>query len=655
MSKLFYEGNSYCSGPSTSSARARIGSVGSVALLTLLAGCAQSNAPGQIFDYASVTSTAAPPSGRTTGQREHPRAKPATAVLGTLQAGPGYTVESNARSDGRYSTYVFATEFGTYPVTGDDLARNHLQELVALDALKKQSLSGEFVHGAGNAVLSPIRGVVNTVRDPIGGAQGTYRNVSRRVSSVRRGLSDAGEFVTTFGKPEKRRPERENENLLEKFVDRPKEKRRLAEALRVDPYTHFIPLSRELNKVASYSAAGSFGVNRALGFVPGGAGTVISGLGTLDSLTSRTLDMPPDETAAINRERLEKLNIPEDTIKRLLLSDKLTPTEKTRTVGFLSSIAGASGLEALASFIASSETRVGAFTAMQTLCLSLGASLWQRICQRRGNHRPYPGHFGRPEQESCSVHSRRPGLDIRERGAALEARYRAGEQQQFAGQEGNLDIGKRIRDGKTRTATSRMAGEDERLQPAGQARRRLRGRRARIRLSGLARGERSIFRIHRNRRIRTRRPRCVGDNASAMVRATADGTIARLAGASAGRSENGPARTSVAVPASLPTRRPSTPGSSKMWSTSASRALGGEQDASFANLPASCGHQTVLCQNTPIGVLLVLDLTTPKGLSGHFPTLYRAEIGDLLHDGIHARIMTPIASVASVSGAPILK
>ncbi|MET2831599.1 hypothetical protein [Mesorhizobium shangrilense] len=368
MSKLVSSGNYDCPRPSASAARVRIGSVGSVALLTLLAGCAHSNAPGQIFDYASVTSAAAaPPSGRTTGQREQPRAKLVTAVLGTLQKGPGYTVESNVGSDGRYSTYVFTTEFGTYPVTGDDLARNHVQELVALDALKKHSLSGEFVHGAGNAVLSPIRGVVNTVTDPIGGAQGTYRNVTRRVSSVRRGLSKAGEFVTTFGRPERRQPERENESLLEKFVDRPKEKRRLAEALHVDPYTHFIPLSSELDKVASYSAAGSFGVNRGLGFVPGVAGTVISGLGTLDSLTSRTLDMSPDETAAINRERLEKLNIPADTTKRLLLSDKLTPTEKTRTVGFLSSMAGTSGLGTLASFVASSETRVGAFTAMQTL------------------------------------------------------------------------------------------------------------------------------------------------------------------------------------------------------------------------------------------------------------------------------------------------
>lgn len=60
-----------------------------------------------------------------------------------------------------------------------------------------------------------------------------------------------------------------------------------------------------------------------------------------------------------------------------------------------------------------------------------------------------------------------------------------------------------------------------------------------------------------------------------------------------------------------------------------------EQDASLENLIASYGAQTTLYQNTniPIGILLVLDLTTRDGLSGHFRTLYRTEIGDLLRDG----------------------
>ena len=60
-----------------------------------------------------------------------------------------------------------------------------------------------------------------------------------------------------------------------------------------------------------------------------------------------------------------------------------------------------------------------------------------------------------------------------------------------------------------------------------------------------------------------------------------------------------------------------------------------EEDASFENLIASYGAQTTLYQNTniPIGILLVLDLTTRSGLSEHFRTLYRTEVSDLLRNG----------------------
>ncbi|GJD58079.1 hypothetical protein [Methylobacterium dankookense] len=66
-----------------------------------------------------------------------------------------------------------------------------------------------------------------------------------------------------------------------------------------------------------------------------------------------------------------------------------------------------------------------------------------------------------------------------------------------------------------------------------------------------------------------------------------------------------------------------------------------EEDASFDNLLASYGDQTSLYQNTnvPIGILLVLDLTTKGGLSGHFRTLYRTEVGNLLGDGTNRGVL----------------
>jgi hypothetical protein len=66
-----------------------------------------------------------------------------------------------------------------------------------------------------------------------------------------------------------------------------------------------------------------------------------------------------------------------------------------------------------------------------------------------------------------------------------------------------------------------------------------------------------------------------------------------------------------------------------------------EEDASFENLLASYGDQTTLYQytNLPIGILLVLDLTTKDGLSGHFRTLYWTEVGNRLGDGTRRGVL----------------
>jgi hypothetical protein len=367
MLKLVCE-RAFYSRKSDSVAISKVSRAGAVALLTLLAGCGSNGTKGRIFDHVSVAPQAAAATPvKTNSKTEQPKVKSASALLAAYQTGAGYAVQPDVSSDGRYNTYMFATKHGTYPVLSDDLARKHIQELIALDKLSKYSMADEFVHGVGSAVASPVEGVIATVTDPVGTAKGTYTNVGRKVESMQRSASEAGEFIKTFGKPEKKRPDREDDGLLVKLVGTPKAKRRLAKTLMVDPYTHFVPLAVELDKVASYSAAGEFGISRGVGFVPGVAGIVMSGVKTLDSLTERTLDMDPAEAAAVNRERLKKLGTPEDAIKKLLLNDKLTPTEKTQAVGYLNSLSGTPGFGALASFIAASDTRHGAFAALRVL------------------------------------------------------------------------------------------------------------------------------------------------------------------------------------------------------------------------------------------------------------------------------------------------
>ncbi|WP_448953437.1 hypothetical protein [Labrys neptuniae] len=348
-----------------------------IALLatSLVGGCASTDPKKQIFDFAAQP----PPNlasttigAETRGKTEMPGKQRATALLGALRLGAGYKVREDVSSNGRYNIYMFETGYGTYEVTSDALARKHVREIIALNELKQRSKGREFAHGVGDAVTSPFRAVYTTVTDPGGAATAAYSNTRRMIGSVGRGISKAGEFIVTGGKPKKSQPDRESDSMIGGFIGIPEAKRRLAAALKVDPYTHFKPLANELDKVASYSAAGKFGVNTAVGFVSGGAGTAISGLKTFDSLTEQTLSLAPDEATAVNRERLEKLGLAKGTIETLLLNDKLTPTEKTQAVGYLNSLAGTRGLGDLVSFVGTSNSRHEAYAALQALAYLSG-------------------------------------------------------------------------------------------------------------------------------------------------------------------------------------------------------------------------------------------------------------------------------------------
>ena len=344
-----------------------------VIITASLAGCAAKSKG--VFDYATASQTTTSSiTAPTSDQGEQPGSKSASALLGQYKSGPGYSVEPNVANDGRFHIYQFSTKYGNYPVVGDALARKHIQELIALDKLKNRSRTDEFLGGVAASITSPMKAVSDTIGDPVGAVQKTYKNAKETLKSVERDVSKAGEFITTFGNPKKITPDRESDGFIEGMVDRPQAKRALARALKVDPYTHFRPLASELDTVASFSAAGKFSLDTAISFVPGVGSIVISSAQTLDSATRDTLDRDPESTAEINRDRLKAIGIPAASIDKLLLNDKLTPTEKTYAVGYLKALSGISGFSELAVPLGNAQSRHEAFTALQTLYLVLSHS-----------------------------------------------------------------------------------------------------------------------------------------------------------------------------------------------------------------------------------------------------------------------------------------
>ncbi|MES0883998.1 hypothetical protein [Roseibium sp. SCP14] len=341
-----------------------------LAILALLTGCASTGDPSGLFDYSETTTAkAVEPATESSfkGRTEEPKPKSAETLLGKHQSGSEYTVRPDVANTGRFYVYSFETSYGNYTVTGDALARKHIQELIALAELKKFKRSDELIEGVTESVTGPVKAVYGTVTNPVGTAKGSYEKAKRTVKSVGRNVASASEYVTTFGKPKKEAPERESDGFIEGIFSRPSVKRELAQELKVDPYTHFRPLSDKLDEIASFEAAGSFGVNTAVSFVPGAGGMVISGLQTYETVTDQALDRPPKEIAAVNLERLQDAGVPEETARKFLLSEKFTPTEKVLAVTYFRSVASASGAPALIELLAESRSRSDAYAALQAL------------------------------------------------------------------------------------------------------------------------------------------------------------------------------------------------------------------------------------------------------------------------------------------------
>ncbi|MEM9632213.1 MAG: hypothetical protein AAGA50_12860 [Pseudomonadota bacterium] len=344
--------------------------VPSLAILALLTGCASTGDPSGLFDYTETTAaTVVEPASKKPfkGRTEKPEPKSAETLLGKHKSGSQYAVLPDVANTGRFYVYSFETEYGDYTVTGDALARKHIQELIALAELKKFKRSNELIEGVTESVTGPVKAVYGTVTNPVGTAKGSYEKAKRTVKSVRRNVSSAGEYVATFGNPKKDAPDRESDGFIEGFFNRPSVKRELAQELKVDPYTHFRPLSEKLDEVASFEAAGSFGINTAVSFVPGAGGMVISGLQTYESVTDQALDRPPEEIAAINLEQLQDAGVSEETARAFLVNEKFTPTEKVLAVTYFQGVASASGAPALIELLAESRSRAEAYAALQAL------------------------------------------------------------------------------------------------------------------------------------------------------------------------------------------------------------------------------------------------------------------------------------------------
>lgn len=282
---------------------------------------------------------------------EAPPSFNAAQIPEITRVGPNYSVESPVHSDGLLRDYVLTTSYGELPVHGDAMLHMRINELVALSRLEQVSGSETFSHALVQAGLSPLEYTGKLIVNPVKTMGETFAGIGGLFGRIGSSIHNAGKT---------------QDKAMEGLLGVTDQRRQLAAAYGVDPYTDYPPLDAKLTQLSRASAAGGLVVTGALLAVPGAVGIVASNLSTANKLNGVAIDdLARDYTASqildINRDLLVKMEVPQETIDSLLANRKYTPIDLAAMLAALDSMAAVNDRNVYIAHAAQTDTRSTAF------------------------------------------------------------------------------------------------------------------------------------------------------------------------------------------------------------------------------------------------------------------------------------------------------
>ena len=282
---------------------------------------------------------------------EAPPSFNAAQISGIDRVGANYTIRTPVRSDGLMREYVLDTPYGEIRIQGDAFLKMRLNELVALALLEKVSSSDTFGKSLVEAGLNPIKYTGRLITNPLGTVQSTLSGIGGMFSRIGSGLNNAGKT---------------QDNALAGLLGVTTERRTIAAAYGVDPYTDFEPLDAKLKQLSEAAALGGLAVSGALLAVPGAAGIVVTNLSTANKLDNIAItDLARQYTAAqildLNRERLTAMGVSKELSAVILANRSYTPIDMAAMVAALDSMKDVAGRPVFIDRAAAADTRGGAY------------------------------------------------------------------------------------------------------------------------------------------------------------------------------------------------------------------------------------------------------------------------------------------------------
>ena len=306
-----------------------------------------------------------------------------------LLRGPHHRVAEEVSNDGFLNTYTIESDYGVFTARGDDLLRVRVQEVAALAALAEVTKSEAFTQAVAAAARRPIEAAAHVIDQPVETLKGVPSGVGRYFKRTARKLKKTARDVDEFLDERKEKSEAaeaqpatdettaaaagdagaeaaagEEKSTLKKtqetaskatkrYLGVGRSMREWAQKVGVDPYTTNETLRRELERVASAAAVGTFGVRLA---TPG-----LGAIGTLGEVNNLVWTTSGADLEVMNVKRLKEIGVGKDEIETLLDNPVWSPSRLTGLVAALHGMGGVQGRGALPSLAAAAESEEEAF------------------------------------------------------------------------------------------------------------------------------------------------------------------------------------------------------------------------------------------------------------------------------------------------------
>lgn len=253
-----------------------------------------------------------------------------------------YTIENNVITHGYTNTYRIHSRFGDFVAHGNEMLRQRLHEIRAIDELEKVKNSKEFIDGVKSGAKLPFSFMKNLVTHPVDTVTGVPKGLWRYGSRVGEMVTgEKSEYEDSFGK---------------ELILFSAQKRKLAYDLNVDVYSSNKILQEHLNSVSWASYSGGMAVTAAL--TPLGA---VRFTKTAQNINNLIRDNAPEDLRKMNRKILKKLNVSEEKIENFLDSPWISPRHETAIVESLEYLGLKSGVSDFIKLVSTAESEEDAF------------------------------------------------------------------------------------------------------------------------------------------------------------------------------------------------------------------------------------------------------------------------------------------------------